>query len=797
MIFLSLLGGSGFGAETNATTTANFTELSRWPEYPRGPGQSLEVVGNTAYVAAGTAGLVVFDLTDELNPRRSGGLDTPGFCSFVTVAGNYAFLIDGREGLLIVDVSVPSTPRLVGSYPNPPGTGPDSRPKRHHSVAVQGNRAYLTSTDSLLILDITDPRIPAPLSSFALPATIFSRELTVAGNKLYLAARNAGLLIIDVSDSLAPRLLGTYTRLNADVRYVDLYGSFAVISHWDFLQVIDVSNPATPTPVGQYVPGFTIVGLKIVGDLAVLGLWRNLEYLPKSNIAILSVADITAPALIFRYPVPHVPTSVVATSDRVYATDTAGKLHTVSLSSSGEFTPRAKFSIGGYARQVVVSGEFAYLCDGDLQIFSLANPERPVRVGTYPDVSEFAITGNLACVVDDIWFRVVDLSDKANPRTISSYALPNVAGSGYHRVVVVGNRALAAAHMDAEGIGGDFLHVFDISAPAELKEPAKYFAGVSNIDVYASDKHAYYPASRGVLLFSGDPAAEPLSLQSWVPFAPSRGTFFSGNYQFSAGVSHVNQTNQAWLRVLDITDPLNPLRLGTGDIPGARSIISGQFGLIQNQLFIPTDRGLEFMNVSDPAMPQWTGTYSDEGEPMAAAAASGLLYLADGSAGLKVLRPRFGLPQEITFNPPLEISTSAPPVSLTATASSGLPVSFSVVSGPAVITDTALTITGPGPVRLRAEQPGNEEFLSITREVIINAPEPVRLTIKRMGAEIELSWRSDFGEFVLQRSSALGDEAHWVNIIAPLDTASAEKRLRLSPAGGTLYFRLVWPGLND
>jgi len=50
------------------------------------------------------------------------------------------------------------------------------------------------------------------------------------------------------------------------------------------------------------------------------------------------------------------------------------------------------------------------------------------------------------------------------------------------------------------------------------------------------------------------------------------------------------------------------------------------------------------------------------------------------------------------------------PFTLTATATSGLPVSFSIVSGPATISGNTLTITGAGTVVVRASQPGNSSF---------------------------------------------------------------------------------------
>ena len=64
--------------------------------------------------------------------------------------------------------------------------------------------------------------------------------------------------------------------------------------------------------------------------------------------------------------------------------------------------------------------------------------------------------------------------------------------------------------------------------------------------------------------------------------------------------------------------------------------------------------------------------------------------------------------QSITFAPLADRAFDPAPVALSATASSGLPVVFSVVSGPATLSgNNALTLTGVGTVTVRASQPGN------------------------------------------------------------------------------------------
>ena len=63
--------------------------------------------------------------------------------------------------------------------------------------------------------------------------------------------------------------------------------------------------------------------------------------------------------------------------------------------------------------------------------------------------------------------------------------------------------------------------------------------------------------------------------------------------------------------------------------------------------------------------------------------------------------------QTITFDSLSDLTYGAAPFELTATASSGLPVTFTVVSGPATISGSTLTINGTGEVIVRASQAGD------------------------------------------------------------------------------------------
>jgi hypothetical protein len=66
--------------------------------------------------------------------------------------------------------------------------------------------------------------------------------------------------------------------------------------------------------------------------------------------------------------------------------------------------------------------------------------------------------------------------------------------------------------------------------------------------------------------------------------------------------------------------------------------------------------------------------------------------------------------QTITFPAIASQTFGTPPITLSATASSGLPVSFTVVSGPATLNGSVLSFTGSGQVTVSASQAGNATY---------------------------------------------------------------------------------------
>jgi hypothetical protein len=86
--------------------------------------------------------------------------------------------------------------------------------------------------------------------------------------------------------------------------------------------------------------------------------------------------------------------------------------------------------------------------------------------------------------------------------------------------------------------------------------------------------------------------------------------------------------------------------------------------------------------------------------------------------------------QTISFGPLANRALGEAPFLVTATASSGLPVSLSILSGPATISNGTVNLTGTGSVVVDAAQPGNASYNAapnVNQQFTVYAPPKINL----------------------------------------------------------------------
>jgi hypothetical protein len=103
-------------------------------------------------------------------------------------------------------------------------------------------------------------------------------------------------------------------------------------------------------------------------------------------------------------------------------------------------------------------------------------------------------------------------------------------------------------------------------------------------------------------------------------------------------------------------------------------------------------------------------------------------YLISYVAGTLTIAGTAG--QSVSFAPPATATYGDAPLTLSAKASSGLPITFTLVSGPATLNGSTLTLTGAGTVTVRASQGGNVDYAAaadVTGSISV-APKALTIT---------------------------------------------------------------------
>ncbi|HPA81843.1 MAG TPA: hypothetical protein PLS95_13575 [Thermoanaerobaculales bacterium] len=235
-----------------------------WLPYPEMWPTRSELVGDLAYVAAGT--LWIVDVSQpsspvELSITRPAGL---GSCWDSTVVDELAFLPllydQPPSGILALDVSNPALPYELGRGGDWDSTG----------IAVDGTYAYTVGTDGLHIVDVSDPALPIPVGSFAAAWSVYNTRVAVADGLAVVAPELEALHVIDVSEPQAPSELGVFDEIHFGPTDVALVGGRVLVSdgYSGTLRIIDVIAPHAPFEVGASGLNLNGQGVSVSSDLA-------------------------------------------------------------------------------------------------------------------------------------------------------------------------------------------------------------------------------------------------------------------------------------------------------------------------------------------------------------------------------------------------------------------------------------------------------------------------------------------------------------------------------------------------
>ena len=245
-------------------------------------------------------GQKLFSCFYPTNPILKGNYNTSGNAYGVQVVGNYAYVADGSSGVQIINITNPSAPTLVGNYNTPGNT---------NVVQVVGNYAYVANGGygsgsglGLQIVDISNPTSPIFISSYNTPGNAYAEGVSVVGNYVYLAEWGGGLRIIDVSNPANPILKG-YNSSGDYARNVTLVGNYAYLVNYYGLEIIDINDPSNPVNKGAYRGITNNFAITVVGNYAYV---NNID-----GLKIIDVSEFT------NSPINQAPTNLTLSNSNI------------------------------------------------------------------------------------------------------------------------------------------------------------------------------------------------------------------------------------------------------------------------------------------------------------------------------------------------------------------------------------------------------------------------------------------------------------------------------------------------
>jgi hypothetical protein len=311
----------------------------------------IELYDSALYLAAGSKGLMVVDLSDPAEPEvvhatgadedvidltgtgdtvyvwRSSGdvmmLDASNVSGLVPLA---EFKASGSSGVHVASnqVYVAMGSRGISLY----DPGPSNLLMKISeldtalsldSVTVHGNYAYCGSLSgqALITLDFSDPENPQEVCTNSSLGLI--DRLMVSGDRLYAASFDQGLLMFDLSNPSMPVQTGQFSTRSC-------FRDLCVSSNWVYaadgingLLVIDVTDPESPVQVGQLKLDYAR-RLAFSGDRICVTGYKSVYF--------IDVSDPQHPVLQQEITLAAESVAVCATTEFFHVLDKSNRLHT-------------------------------------------------------------------------------------------------------------------------------------------------------------------------------------------------------------------------------------------------------------------------------------------------------------------------------------------------------------------------------------------------------------------------------------------------------------------------------------
>lgn len=428
--------------------------------------------------------------------------------------------------------------------------------------------------------------------------------VAVQGDYAYIGV-GPRLVVLDVSDPAHPTMVGQSGVLPGIVLSMAVSGNYVyVISSESNLHILDVSDPTRPARVGF---GFL---RWLARDVAVAGGYAYVAG-GSGGLRIIDVADPAHPVEVGFYDTPEEAHGVAVAGGYAYIADGLGGLRIINVSNPANPVETGFIRWGVTAEDVAIAGNYAYVTDsvGGVRIINVSDPVHPTQVGSFSTwrACSIAVAGNYVYVADR-WagLRVVNVSDPTNPTPVGFLQMPA------EKLVVEGNYVYVTD-------GAQSLYVINVSDPANPDRVSVYDALGPVHKVAVARNYVYAARHTGGLYIINSSGPDHLApVGSFDIYATDM--VVAGFYAYVV--------NGQGLHIISISDPTHPVQVGSYNAPKnvRRSItVEGNYAYIAEEW-----NGLRIVDISDPANPTPVGFWPIPAQVTDVAVAGNYAYITSG-----------------------------------------------------------------------------------------------------------------------------------------------------------------------
>lgn len=241
----------------------------------------------------------LLDATDPANPQLVQPVDEQGTIKGSAITEGHLFVVDDKDMVGCYDLATPAFPAFVHAFES----------KDANKVFAKDAFLYVADwTNGLMIYNITDKQNPQMVGEYEASSTIINMAFRdnhayVLSSSALFPGQQSRLEIVDMSDPANPSQVGQFDmpghsrdmEVSSDGNTV--YTIYFTDDATKGLQIVDVSTPEAPVSLLQQALDSRPMSLALTNGHLLVGLSAD-QNAPPASVDVYNITDPTAPVLI-------------------------------------------------------------------------------------------------------------------------------------------------------------------------------------------------------------------------------------------------------------------------------------------------------------------------------------------------------------------------------------------------------------------------------------------------------------------------------------------------------------------